>query len=190
MNSPPTPNGGSIIRSETRGPALFMRGRVQSKDGTPIAGAEVDIWHASPVGLYENEDAAQAEMNLRGKFTTDADGQFAFRSVKPAGYPIPTRGVVGQLLKAQNRHPYRPAHVHALIFKPGFKTLISQVFADDDAHLDDDVQFGVTRALIGHFERHDEAHPTEPDTSTPWYSLEYTFVMEPGEARLPQSPIK
>ncbi len=86
-------------------------------------------------------------MNLRGKFTTDEDGCFWFRTVKMVGYPIPVDGVVGRMLKAQGRHPYRPAHLHALIFKPGFKTLISQVFDPSDPHIDSDVQFGVTAAL-------------------------------------------
>ena len=63
-------------------------------------------------------------------------------SVKPAGYRIPTDGVVGRLLKAPNRHPFRPAHVHALVFKEGYKTLTSQVYADDDPNLETDVQFG------------------------------------------------
>ncbi len=190
LHSPQVANGGSIVRSPTPGPALFMHARVVDRDGRPIVGAEVDIWHSSPVGLYENQDEAQAAMNLRGKFKTDDEGRFWFRSVKPAGYPIPTGGVVGELLAAQGRHPYRPAHVHALIVKPGFKTLISQVYADDDPHLDTDVQFGVTRALVGGFERHDEAHPTATDAGVPWYSLDYTFVMEPGESRLPRPPIK
>jgi catechol 1,2-dioxygenase len=38
---------------------------------------------------------------------------------------------VGRLLKAQNRH-FRPAHLHVLIFKEGYKTLISQVHAPHD----------------------------------------------------------
>jgi catechol 1,2-dioxygenase len=190
LNSPPVANGGSIIRSDTPGPTLFMSARVQDKAGKPIAGAEVDIWHSSPVGLYENQDPTQENFNLRGKFTTDTEGRFWFRSVKPAGYPIPTDGVVGRLLAAQDRHPYRPAHVHALIFKPGFKTLISQVYADDDENLNSDAQFGVTQALIGHFERHDEPHPSEADAGAPWYSLDYTYVMEAGEATLPRPPIK
>jgi catechol 1,2-dioxygenase len=190
MNSPRVKNGGSIIRSDTPGPTMFGQMRVIDREGQPIAGAEVDIWHSSPVGLYENQDPDQADMNLRGKFTTDADGRIWFRSVKPAGYPIPTDGVVGRLLDAQNRHPFRPAHVHALVFKDGYKTLTSQVYADDDPNLETDVQFGVTRALVGKFDRHDEPHPGEPDVEVPWYSLDYTFVMEPGEARLPKPPIK
>lgn len=190
LNSPWVDNGGTIIRSDTPGSPLFVRGRVVDRHGSPISGAEVDVWHASPVGLYENQDPDQAEMNLRGKFTTDADGRFWFSTVKMIGYPIPVDGVVGRLLKAQGRHPYRPAHLHALIFKAGYKTLISQVFDPSDPNIDSDVQFGVTSALTGDFVRHDEPHPDDPNVNVPWFSLEYTYVMEPGEAVLPRAPIK
>src|SRR6202171_4383605 len=171
LNSPRVENGGSIVRSATPGPPLFVDARVVDHAGRPIAEAEVDIWHASPVGLYENQDPEQADMNLRGKFTTDADGRFWFRSVMMTGYPIPTNGVVGRLLKQQNRHPYRPAHLHALIFKPGFKILISQVYDPADPHIDTDVQVGVTKALIGDFVRHDEPHPTAGGVGSPGSAL-------------------
>ena len=177
------------MRSPTPGPTLLVSGRVINEGGAPVAGAEVDIWHASPAGLYENQDAKQMPMNLRGKFTTDEDGRFWFRSVKPAGYPIPTNGIVGRLLKAQNRHPYRPAHLHTLIFKQGYKTLVSQVYDPADSNIDSDAQFGVTEAVLGNYLRHDSNHPTQPDLQTPWYSLDYTYVMEAGEAVLPQPPI-
>jgi len=190
LNSPRVDNGGSIVRSDTPGAPLFVTARVVDPAGDSVAGAEVDIWHASPVGLYENQDPDQADMNLRGKFTTDADGRFSFRSVMMIGYPIPTNGVVGRLLQQQGRHPYRPAHLHALIVKPGFKVLISQVYDPADPHIDSDVQFGVTRALIGDFVRHDEPHPTASDVGSPWYSLHYIYRMESGEAVLPRPPIK
>lgn len=190
MHSPRVANGGSILRSDTNGEPLLMTGRVINTAGEPVVGAEVDIWHSSPVGLYENEDDTQADMNLRGKFTTDANGMFAFRSVLPAGYPIPTNGVVGQLLDAQDRHPYRPAHVHALIYKEGYKTIFAQVYVPHDPHIDSDVQFGVTRELMGNFARHDEPHPDQPDLATPWWSLDHVFVIEAGEAKLPRPPIR
>jgi catechol 1,2-dioxygenase len=190
LHSPPTANGGSIVRSPTPGATLFLRGRVVDAVGDSVAGAEVDIWQASPDGLYENQDPQQAPMNLRGKFTTDAQGRFWLRSVKPLGYAIPADGVVGKLLAAQNRHPMRPAHLHALIVKPGFKTLISQVYAHDDPHLATDVQFGVTATTIGQYVAHSEPHPTEPDVATPWYTLDYTYVMEEGVSSLPKPPIK
>ena len=129
-------------------------------------------------------------MNLRGKFTSDAEGRIRFRSVKPAGYPIPTDGVVGRLLEAQQRHPFRPAHIHALVFKEGFKTLTSQIYADDDPNLESDAQFGVTGALVGSYVRHDEPHPIDPTVQAPWYTLDYALTMEPGEAMLPRPPIE
>jgi protocatechuate 3,4-dioxygenase beta subunit len=158
--------------------------------GKPLADVEVDVWQSSPVGLYENQDDTQAEMNLRGKFTTDAAGHFSFRSVKPAGYPVPSDGPVGEMLRAQNRHPYRPAHIHFLGFKPGYKTLVTQVFVDDDEHLESDVVFEVTRALVGDYRRHDDGKPPAPGVRAPWYTLSYRFVMESGEAILPKPPIK
>jgi catechol 1,2-dioxygenase len=190
MHSPRTENGASIVRSPTPGSSLFVTGRVVDRAGRAVAEAEIDVWHSSPVGLYENQDSGQADMNLRGKFMTDAEGRFWFSTVKMVGYPIPTDGVVGRLLEAQNRHPYRPAHLHALIFKPGFKTLISQVYDPADPHIDTDVQFGVTRALMGDYVPHEEPRPGDPAATMPWYSLDYTFVMEPGEAVLPRPPIK
>jgi hydroxyquinol 1,2-dioxygenase len=190
MDSPPTPNGASIVRSPTPGPALFVDAAFRDADGSPVAGAEVDVWQSSPEGFYENQDPIQADMNLRGKFTTDGGGRISFRSVKPAGYPIPIDGPVGELLRAAGRHNMRPAHLHVLAYKPGFKTLISQIYDPEDPHIETDVQFGVTRHLIGNYVRHDgtERAPAA-DVGVPWYSLAHTFVMERGEARLPRPPI-
>jgi catechol 1,2-dioxygenase len=190
-NSPLTANGGSIVRSPTPGPALFADCRITDPDGRPIPGVEVDVWQASPVGLYENQDPSQADMNLRGRFHTDENGRFSFRSVKPAGYPVPTHGPTGEMLRAQDRHPYRPAHLHVLGFKPGYRTMITQVFVDDDQDLERDVVFGVTRALIGNYRPHGaDEKPPAPDVEIPWYTLDYTFVMQPGEAKRPIPPIK
>jgi catechol 1,2-dioxygenase len=191
MNSPKTESGGTIIRSPTPGPAIFVDCWFKDQKGNPIEGALVDIWHSSPEGFYEQQDPKQADMNLRGQFTTDAKGHFSFRSVKPAGYPIPVDGPVGELIRASGRHNYRPAHLHFLAFKDGFKTLVSQIYAPDDPVIETDVQFGVTRALLGDYVRH-EAGEKAPagDVEGDWYSLDQTFVMEVGVARLPRAPIQ
>jgi hydroxyquinol 1,2-dioxygenase len=187
LDSPLTENGGSIVRSATPGPVLFVNAAFRDSNGRPIVGAEVDIWQSSPEGFYENQDPKQANMNLRGKFKTDENGKISFRSVKPAGYPIPIDGPVGALLRAQGRHNMRPAHLHFLAYKEGYKTLISQIYVPDDKYIDSDVQFGVTRHLIGKFVRHNEAGPA--GVSPPWYSLDHSFIMERGTARLPRPPI-
>jgi protocatechuate 3,4-dioxygenase beta subunit len=188
-DQPLSASGDTLVRSPTPGPELLVDVSITDRAGRPVAGAEVDIWHSSPEGLYENQDPAQAEMNLRGRFIADEAGRFRFRSVKPAGYPIPIDGPVGELIKATRRHNYRPAHLHFMIYKPGFKTMISQIYVPDDEHIDSDVQFGVTRALIGDYVRHEQPS-AELGFVAPWYSLNQRFILEPGEARRPVAPIR
>lgn len=179
-NAPDCACGDSIARSGTPGVPLFVSGVVRDGQGRPLADAMVDVWQASPVGLYENQDPTQENMNLRGRFRTDAEGRYHFRSVRPAGYPVPVDGPCGVLLKAQRRHPNRPAHLHFMVSKPGFKVLVSQVYADDDENLESDPTFGVTRRLIGRY-------AMQPDGQSA--TLAYDFRLEPGETKFPRPPI-
>lgn len=172
--------GDNIARSGTPGLPLEVSGTVRDAEGRPVADALVDVWQASPVGLYENQDPAQENMNLRGRFRTDAEGRYRFRTVRPAGYPVPTDGPCGVLLRAQRRHPNRPAHLHFMVSKPGCKVLVSQVYADDDENLESDPTFGVTRRLIGRYE-------ARPDGTGA--TLHYDFQLEPGEMKFPRPPI-
>jgi catechol 1,2-dioxygenase len=159
-----------------------VTGHVRDAQGHPIEGAEVDVWQASPLGFYENQDEEQPDMNLRGRFKTDATGKFSFKSVRPSGYPVPVDGPCGDLLRAQRRDPYRPAHVHYMISKPGYQVLITQVFADDDHRLHTDVTFSVVESLVGKFKK--RTAPGEVG-----YSLEYDFVLQAGEMHFPMPPI-
>lgn len=186
--SPPAGQGGSIVRSPTPGEPLFVTAWIEDQDGRPVVDARVDVWHASAEGFYENQDPGQADMNLRGRFTTDGQGCVRFRSIKPSGYPIPVNGPVGDLLRLQGRHNLRPAHIHFLIAKPGYKTQFSQVYSADDPHLGSDVQFAVTQALVGNYIRHEGGGPAA-DVTGPWYSLEHRFTLQEGESRLPRPPI-
>lgn len=178
--------GANIARQSHEGELpLWVSGRVLDISGTPIAGALVDVWQASPKGLYENQDEQQPDMNLRGIFKADANGGYHFKSVRPLGYPVPTDGPCGDLLRAQNRHPYRPAHLHFMVSAPGYRVLTTQVFADDDERLETDVTFSVIDSLKGHYQLHeaDAAHDTR------WYSLDFDFVLHAGITRFPAPPI-
>ena len=63
--------GGSNISKDGLGEPLIVSGRVSDLVREPIEGAVLDVWQTSPLGLYENQDPEQPEMNLRGKFLTD-----------------------------------------------------------------------------------------------------------------------
>src|SRR5690606_4126251 len=190
LNAPVCQNGESIARSPTPGQTLLVSGQVKTISGEPIAGASVDVWQASPVGLYENQDPEQEDMNLRGLFRTDANGHYQFRTVRPAGYPVPTHGPVGRLLNAQNRHPYRPAHIHFMVSAPGHRTVTTQVFMDEPDKLATDVVFGVTQKLIANLQKHEQFEGLPADAALPVYTLEYNVTLEVGEPHFPEPPIK
>lgn len=162
--------------------AFHISGHVRDAHGMPIEGAMVDIWQASPLGFYENQDSTQPDMNLRGQFKTDATGHFHLRSVLPAGYPVPVDGPCGDLLRNQQRDPFRPAHVHFMVSKPGYQVLTTQVFADNDSRLQTDVTFSVLQSLVGTFQKR-----TGPNETG--YELMYDFVLQAGEMQLPTPPI-
>ncbi len=174
--------GDCIARGDTPGLPLEVKGTVFDGAGKPLAGATVDAWQASPVGLYENQDPSQPDMNLRGRFTTDEQGRYFLRTVLPAGYPVPTDGPCGDLLRAQLRHPFRPAHLHFMVSSPGHKVLITQVFADDAETLYTDPVFGVTAPLVGHFERGTR-------DGQPLATLDHDFHLIAGETVFPHPPI-
>jgi catechol 1,2-dioxygenase len=183
-NAPEFPLGANIARgaeASAPGQALNVAGTVRNSHGAVLADAVVDVWQASPVGLYENQDAQQPDMNLRGRFRTDAQGKFHFKSVRPAGYPVPVDGPCGDLLRAQKRHPFRPAHLHFMVSKPGYKVLVTQVFADDDERLHTDVTFSVVESLVGLYQHHADAGGH--------YTLDYDLVLQDGEMKLPSPPI-
>lgn len=188
-DAPRMEQGASIVRSPTPGPDVFVTAWVYDRAGKPVEGADVEVWHASGEGFYENQDPAQADMNLRGCFVTDAIGRVTFRTVKPSGYPVPVNGPVGDMLRAQGRHNMRPAHIHFLIHKSGFKTQFSQLYSHDDPHLDNDAAFAVTKALVGRYVLQRGVPPPAADVQGDWYKLEHRFVIDAGESRLPKAPI-
>lgn len=119
--------------------------------GKPIEGAELDIWHTAPNGLYEQQDENQPDMNLRGRYITGADGKFSIYCLRPTSYPIPFDGPAGKLLQLLDRHPMRPAHIHFIVSAKGYKPLITQIFDRRDKHITNDSVFAVKDTLIVDF---------------------------------------
>lgn len=87
---PVRPNGTTIsFDTPADGELVYMHGRVTDvKTGAPVTGAKVDIWQASTNGLYEQQDAEQQDLNLRGQFITDAEGRYSLYCLRPTPYPV------------------------------------------------------------------------------------------------------
>jgi hydroxyquinol 1,2-dioxygenase len=171
---------GASISNDTPGDALIVTGRVTSVDGVPIAAATLDVWQTSPDGFYDVQDPRQPDMNLRGRFRTDADGRYEFRSVKPSSYPIPSDGPVGKMLRATGRHPYRPAHVHFMISAQGYAPLTTAIYVEGDDYLHTDAVFGQKDILTIGFTRHDSAQEArELTVKAPFYTTSFDFSLSP-----------
>jgi hydroxyquinol 1,2-dioxygenase len=181
---------GDDISGGMVGEPLLVEGTVSRIDGTPIAGAAVDTWHTDGNGFYDVQGPAGLEgLAGRARFRTDAQGRFWFRSIVPASYPIPADGPVGEMLKAQGRHPFRPAHVHFMICYPGCETLVTHVFLAGDQYLDSDVVFGVKDSLIRPLQRQQAGTtPRGNRVETEMTALRYDFVLaESRDARTKQA---
>jgi hydroxyquinol 1,2-dioxygenase len=140
-NTPKLSAGSQIAKHVKPGSESVLYGRVTDINGKPLANATVSVWQTSADGLYDIQESATGT-DYRGVFTTDADGAYLVRTVKPVGYSIPMDGPVGNLAKAQARHGMRPAHIHFLVGAPGYRELVTALYLRDDPHLADDVVFG------------------------------------------------
>jgi hydroxyquinol 1,2-dioxygenase len=143
---------GDTIDLVGTGPQCVLEGRVLSADGTPLPGAELDVWQANDQGFYDvQQPDVQPPGNGRGLFTADQDGAYWFRTIVPTHYPIPTDGPVGTLLEATNRHPYRPAHIHFIVTAPGHRPLTTHIFVAGGPYIESDAVFAVKKSLITEF---------------------------------------
>jgi catechol 1,2-dioxygenase len=170
---------GANICLDGKGEPLVVSGRVTDTDGNPIAGALLDVWQANDEGFYDvQQKGIQPDMNLRGVFTTDADGRYWFRSVRPRFYPIPDDGPVGKLLGQMGRHPYRPAHIHFIVGATGFESITTHIFTPDCPYLETDAVFGVKADLIADFQtRDDPAEAARLGFSNPFNAVTCDFVL-------------
>jgi catechol 1,2-dioxygenase/hydroxyquinol 1,2-dioxygenase len=133
--------GSPIARNADPGAEIILYGHVTDVNGKPLAGATVSLWQTSATGLYDIQEDPTS-VDYRGIFTTDVNGLFLVRTVKPLGYSIPMDGPVGEMITAQRRHGMRPAHIHFLVGAPGYRELVTALYLRDDPHLADDVVFG------------------------------------------------
>ena len=145
--APELPLGASIVAKPSI-EEIVIYGHVSDNDGKPISGALVQVWQTSEHGLYDLQANDPNTMDLRANFRADADGKYHFRTVRPLGYSIPMDGPVGAMVRAQNRHGFRPSHIHFLIGADGYRELVTALYFADDEHIDSDTVFGVSGSLV------------------------------------------
>ena len=118
--------------------------------------------------------------------TVGADGRYLFSTVRPAPYTVPDDGPVGDLLNATGRTPWRPSHLHFIVQAEGYRTLVTEVFPDDDPYLDCDAVFGVREKLVMHYARCDDSAKLPEDLAArgkidaPFYLVDFDFVLGAG----------
>jgi catechol 1,2-dioxygenase len=156
------------MREDEKGTPLVFSGQVRDLDGTPLAGAEVDIWQADDQGYYSGFAPHLPDGNLRGVVVTDDEGRFEISTIQPAPYQIPTDGPTGKLITAAGWHPWRPAHLHLLVRAADHRTVTTQLYFQGGEYVDSDVAEAVKPELI--------LDPQERGDGT--NTVTYDFVLE------------
>lgn len=165
------------------GDVLLATGIVKDMAGNPIEGARIDIWQTAPNGLYSSQDAEQDTYSFHGIQTTGPDGRYAFTTVKPVSYEVPTDGPGGALLDATGRLAWRPSHLHFIVKADGFRSLVSEIFAEDDPYLDQDAVFGVRDDLVMRYQPQPpgtfpaEGFELSGKVSGPWLKVDFDLVL-------------
>ena len=177
-DAPKYPNGANICL-DGKGEPVWVHGRVLDGKRKPIPGAMLDVWQANEDGFYDvQQKGVQPDMNLRGVFKSDDKGRYYFRSAYPRFYPIPYDGAVGDMLKALDRNPNRPAHLYFIVSAPGFETVTTHFFTPDCPWLRDDAVFGVKESLIADFKTVDDPKKAaEVGLPNPFRMVEWDFIL-------------
>jgi hydroxyquinol 1,2-dioxygenase len=159
--------------TDAGGEPCYVRGRVRSADGRPIAGAQVSVWPSGADGALQ-------------RLASDAEGAFVVRTTVAQASPIPQDGPVGRLLAALGRHPWRPAHLHFSISAPGHERLLTHVFRQGAQYLDSDAVFGVRSSLVADWVRHEAGRtPDGQSSAVPFTTLDFEFVLNPTRGDKP-----
>ncbi|HEX5230220.1 MAG TPA: dioxygenase [Bryobacteraceae bacterium] len=150
---------GQSIAGQAGGQEIGVYGRVMDGSGRPVPHASIEVWQPDEEGFYDLQKHDPSEMELRGRFFSDEQGRYHFRTIKPTGYKIPMDGPVGDMVRAQGRHGWRPAHIHFLVGAKGYREAITALYMADDEHIDSDTVFGANESLITAPKENDPASP-------------------------------
>ncbi|KAL6698469.1 Intradiol ring-cleavage dioxygenase [Trichoderma pleuroticola] len=172
---------GSSMSTDAAGEPMLALCTVSDSSGRPISGVKVDIWETDSSGHYDVQYATRESPSERCVMTSDVDGGFWFKAIKPVSYPIPDDGPVGKLLGLLNRHCWRPAHMHFMFEKQGLDPLITTLFIRGDKYETSDVVFGVKSSLIIDLGKVDEEAAAKYGVPVGALLLRHNFVLASTE---------
>jgi hydroxyquinol 1,2-dioxygenase len=187
QDSPVLKLGETIVTKPTNGLEVCLYGRVYNSAGHGVPNATVQVWQPDETGNYDLQKHDPSEMDLRGTFHTDADGRFYLRTIAPLGYMIPMDGPVGDMIRAQKRHGYRPAHIHFIIGAPGYREVVTALYLQGDEHIDSDTVFGVTASLVTDVRKNDPSSPI-PNLPTIKFDFQLPAAAAYGSGRVGADP--
>jgi len=183
----PLMNLGDSVISKSAGTEIVFYGRVLNSDEKGVPNALIQIWEPDETGNYDLQKNDPSEMDLRGCFRADAEGRYYFRGLCPTGYMIPMDGPVGKLIRAQQRHGYRPAHIHFIIGAPGYRELVTALYVAGDDHIESDTVFGVNDSLIVTLNQRDAASPL-PNLPSIHYDFRLAVAKDHASGRVGADP--
>jgi protocatechuate 3,4-dioxygenase beta subunit len=186
QDSPPRKLGESIA-AEPGAHEIAIYGRITDTAGRGIPSASVEIWQTDDEGVYDLQKNDPSVMDTRGHYHTDSEGRYYLRTVRPLGYLIPMDGPVGDMIRAQKRHGYRPAHIHFLIGAPGYRELVTALYLRQDDHIDSDTVFGVTDSLVTETKTNDPDSPF-PNLPTIRFDFALAAAAADGSGRVGADP--
>jgi protocatechuate 3,4-dioxygenase beta subunit len=186
QDSPRFKAGDSIAKSGGKH-EICIYGRVVNAKRDGIANASVEVWQPDDEGCYDLQKQDASQMDLRGHFVADAEGYYALRTIAPCGYMIPMDGPVGDMIRAQRRHGFRPAHIHFLISAPGHREVVTALYLAGDEHLDSDTVFGVTDSLVTDIAAKDSQSPF-PNLDSIRYDFQLPMAGKAGSGRVGADP--
>jgi hydroxyquinol 1,2-dioxygenase len=173
--SPMAEVGANLIKDNAGDPVLLW-GRVIDQHGRPIRNALLDFWQTGANGLYPAQDPNQHPDNLRCRMVTGEDGAYEMKVIRPSPYMVPYDGPVGDLLRTGGRHAWRPAHFHFIVSAPGFTSVVTELFDEEDAYILQDAAFGVRDSIVVKFERNESAEEAALlRLKSPFYFVNFDF---------------
>jgi hydroxyquinol 1,2-dioxygenase len=96
-------------------------------------------------------------------------------------------GRVGDMIRAQKRHGYRPAHIHFIIGAPGYREVVTALYLRGDEHIDSDTVFGVTASLVTGVNEKDPASPI-PNLPSIKFDFQLAGAQAMGSGRVGADP--